>query len=183
MLATLCAELDAAKHRLHAYARERRPMAWAKAVGIPKRCSFTRGSDTPEALRARRWSHVSRTCLRSCRVTGLECAASSAGTAAGGSVIVTVCVRKRLISLRRVWHRLQSPHRSGCVAGTGDTADSGGGEGPSIGRTTALTRRARLVSFPCAKHCTRSGHVRQSPMRAAYTMRRVPSCSVRRSCG
>jgi hypothetical protein len=116
-------------------------------------------------------------------VKGLGSAASSAGAASGRRVIVTVCVRKRLISLRRVWQRLQSPHRIGCVANAGDGVSTDEGDGPSMGRKTALTRRARLVSFPCAKHCSLSGHARQSPMRAAYTTRTVPLCSTRRSCG
>lgn len=122
-----------------------------------------------------------RACLRSCRVNGPRCAVSSIG--ADVSVSVTVCVLKRLISWCRVWHRLQSPHRIGFVAGRGDGASTGGGDGPSIGRRRALTRRGCLVSFPCPKHCSRSGQARQSPMRAAYTRRTMPSCSVRRSCG
>src|SRR5204862_7492364 len=60
------------------------------------------------ALRARRCSHVSRACLRCCRVNGPRSAAEGIGSVAGGSVMVTVCVRKRLINLRRVWHRLRS---------------------------------------------------------------------------
>src|SRR6266705_1017510 len=38
-----------------------------------------------------------------------------------------------------------------------DGVSTDAGDDPSIGRKRARTRRARLVSLPCAKHCSRSG--------------------------
>src|SRR5260370_24128447 len=46
------------------------------------------------------------------RVSGLASPVSAEAAAERG-VIVTVCVRSRSIHSRRVWHRLQSPHRIG----------------------------------------------------------------------
>ncbi len=52
-----------------------------------------------------------------------------------------------------------------------------------VGVAPRLSRRGFLVDVPCHWHCSRNGHARQWPMRAAYTTRSVPSRSGRRAFG
>ncbi len=56
-----------------------------------------------------------------------------------------------------------------------------GAEPMARGCSSTLTWRGFLVALPCHWHCPRRGQGRQLQMLAAYTTRRLPSASLRRS--
>ena len=78
----------------------------------PEEVNLPEGTSEEQALRASRWAHDIRQWARCRRVNG-SVAVGLVREATGGEVSVTVCVRSKAIHSRRVWHRLQSPHRIG----------------------------------------------------------------------
>src|SRR6266487_4391409 len=81
----------------------------------------------------------------------------------------TCCCRSRCMQARRCRVRRESRQSRG--------AD------PIVrGCKSTLTCRGFAVAFPCHWHCSRRGQGRQLRMLAAYTTRKLPSASRRRSC-
>lgn len=145
-----------------------KPSEVAKPVGMPNNVITTCPAVSVRALRASRSAHERRECARCARE---RIASVMGGEAEGGSRRTSRrWCRTSWMQARRCSLRLQSCHKSGAP--------------PTLsGWSSTLTWRGFEVFLPSHWHCSRFGQGRQLRMLAPYTMRRLPSASLRCSCG
>ena len=143
------------------------PIASANASGTPNRRTEREEEPNGARLRANRSSHERRVWARWARERMGYCSGVEGGRT-GGQVMSTRWCRSRCIQARRCSLRLQSRQNSGSL--------------PTLsGCSSTLTWRGFLVELPFHWHCSRSSQKRQLRILAAYTSRRLPSASCRRS--
>ncbi len=120
-------------------------------------------------MRANRSAHERREWARCARDRITSAVRDEAATGGGRLTSMHWC-RTSCVQARRCSLRLQSRQSSGA-------------EPTWRGCNSTLTWRGFLVLLPCHWHCSRSGQGRQLRILAPYTMRRLPSASLRCSCG
>lgn len=145
-----------------------KPSEVAKSAGMPKSMIATCPEVSVRALRASRLAHERRECARCVR---MRIASVMGGDAAEGS---------RRTSRR--WCRTSWIHARRCCRRLQSFQSRGSGPTPN-GCNSTLTWRGFEVLLPSHWHCSRRAQGRQLRMLAPYTMRRLPSASLRCSCG
>jgi hypothetical protein len=136
-----------------------RPSQLVKGAGIPKTLMVTWPAARDRAVRARRISHERREWARWARERGAFAAACS----------------PRCVDVARAACR-----RAGALSDS-NPARTAVRDQRRADATAHLSGRGFKVSLPCHWHCSRRGQGRQLRMLAAYTTRRLPSASRRRS--
>jgi len=156
---------------------------------MPKSTNAYRGASAARWLRASRPAQLKRRCARSARVHIRG--APSDGTEHGASVdavMLTRWRRNRVAKACLIRRPDTSPHsNSRCSGGwEGGGATSRGDwelTGCMMRFRTALTRRGCAPDACRPRHAAARRQPRQSPFFARYSIRTLPSESVRRSCG
>jgi hypothetical protein len=138
--------------------------------GTPNRVRATAGAERPRALRASRSVHESREWARCVRDRGAGANVGLAERLCSTRTSTCWC-RSSCMHTRRWYRRLQSCQSTGAEPITNGCEPH------------AHLARLRGCATLTTLHCSRSGQGRQLRILAPYTMRRLPSASLRCSCG